>query len=47
MSVYLLRIIGLLIMVAVLSFAGVLWARISRIDEEIEAEAEKDYSGEE
>lgn len=45
MSIYILKIIGILIIVGLLAFAGTLYVNVSRLEKEIEAESED--SGEE
>ena len=39
MSVFILKILGILIIFAILAFAGKLWVNASRLEKEIEAEA--------
>ncbi len=38
MYIYILKIVGVLIIVAILAFAGTLFMNVSRLEEEIEAE---------
>ena len=41
MSIFIIKIIGVLIISAVLAFAGKLWVSASRLEKEIEAESEE------
>ena len=45
MSIFILKTIGVLIIFAVLGFAGKLWVSASRLEKEIEAESEESTEG--